>query len=137
MVTWFFLLLFLVAAVVAGGLAARSFMTGEPIAGFFLRQRSEPRLSVVEQTSIDSRRKLLLVRRDGVEHLIMTGGPVDVVIETNIGAQPASASAIAASSAPAGVPFRSAVKAEPDSAIATAAPVFGRQARTLGQVVNE
>lgn len=137
MVTWFFLLLFLVAAVVAGGLAARSFMTGEPIAGFFLRQRSEPRLSVVEQTSIDSRRKLLLVRRDGVEHLIMTGGPVDVVIETNIGAQSVSASAIAASSAPASVTLRSSVKAEPDNATATAAPVFGRQARTLGHVVNE
>ncbi len=26
----------------------------------------------------------MLVRRDNVEHLIMTGGPVDVVIETGI-----------------------------------------------------
>ena len=137
MVTWFFLLLFLVVAVIAGGLATRSFMTGEPIAGFFLRQRFEPRLSVVEQTSIDSRRKLLLVRRDGVEHLIMTGGPVDVVIETGIGALPASASAIAASSAPVSVPLRSSVKAEPDTAATATAPVFGRQARTLGHVVNE
>ncbi len=26
----------------------------------------------------------MLIRRDNVEHLIMTGGPVDVVIETGI-----------------------------------------------------
>lgn len=44
------------------------------------------RLSVSEQFNLDSRRRLILVRRDDVEHLIMTGGPVDVVIETGIGA---------------------------------------------------
>ena len=44
----------------------------------------EPRLSVTEQANVDGRRKLLLIRRDDVEHLIMTGGPVDMVIETNI-----------------------------------------------------
>jgi len=39
---------------------------------------------VIEQASVDARRRLVLIRRDGVEHLIMTGGPVDVVIETGI-----------------------------------------------------
>jgi flagellar protein FliO/FliZ len=42
------------------------------------------RVGVVESTSVDGRRRLLLIRRDNVEHLIMTGGPVDVVIETGI-----------------------------------------------------
>ena len=28
----------------------------------------------------------LLVRRDDVEHLVMTGGPADIVIESGIGA---------------------------------------------------
>ena len=122
MLTWLFLLLFLAVALGAGWLAARSYMTGEPIAAFFSRPRVEPRLSVVEQTSVDNRRKLLLVRRDGVEHLIMTGGPVDVVIETGIGAT--------TSTPP--------VRAKPDSeSSVTATPVFGRAARTLGQVVNE
>lgn len=46
------------------------------------------RLGVVEATSIDGRRRLLLVRRDNVEHLIMTGGPVDVLVETGIPARP-------------------------------------------------
>lgn len=126
MATWFFLLLFLVIALVAGGFAARSYMTGEPIAAFFSRPRVEPRLSVVEQTSVDNRRKLLLVRRDGVEHLIMTGGPVDVVIETGINSPTATA------------PVRSRPELESNAASSvTSAPVFGRQARTLGHVVNE
>ncbi len=49
--------------------------------------KREKRLGVLEQTSVDGRRKLVLVRRDNVEHLIMTGGPVDVVVETGIGPQ--------------------------------------------------
>lgn len=46
------------------------------------------RLGVVESTAIDGRRRLLLVRRDNVEHLIMTGGPVDMLVETGIAAAP-------------------------------------------------
>ena len=52
-------------------------------AASFLRGRDK-RLGVVEAASVDGRRKLILLRRDDVEHLIMTGGPVDVVIETGI-----------------------------------------------------
>jgi len=44
----------------------------------------EKRLGVLDQASVDGRRKLVLIKRDNVEHLIMTGGPVDVVIETGI-----------------------------------------------------
>ena len=39
---------------------------------------------MVESAAVDAYRKLILIRRDSVEHLIMTGGPVDVVIETGI-----------------------------------------------------
>jgi hypothetical protein len=42
------------------------------------------RLGVVESAYVDSRRRLLLVRRDNVEHLIMIGGPVDMLVETGI-----------------------------------------------------
>ena len=52
---------------------------------------SKPRRTgVVEATALDGRRRLVLVRRDNVEHLIMTGGPVDVVIETGIPARQAA-----------------------------------------------
>jgi flagellar protein FliO/FliZ len=44
----------------------------------------QPRLAVIEVAGIDPRRRLLLIRRDNVEHLIMIGGPTDVVVEPNI-----------------------------------------------------
>ncbi len=52
-------------------------------AGGLLRGRGR-RLGIQETASIDGRRRLILIRRDDVSHLIMTGGPVDVVIETGI-----------------------------------------------------
>lgn len=56
------------------------------IEGVPLFTPKQRRLGVIESTSVDGRRRLLLVRRDNVEHLIMTGGPVDVLIETGIAA---------------------------------------------------
>lgn len=44
----------------------------------------QPRLAVIDYASVDQRRRLILVRRDNVEHLLMTGGPTDVVVESNI-----------------------------------------------------
>jgi flagellar biogenesis protein FliO len=44
------------------------------------------RVQVIEQVQVDAKRKLLVIRRDNVEHLVMTGGPQDVVIETGIAA---------------------------------------------------
>lgn len=43
-----------------------------------------PRLAVMDATNIDARRRLLLVRRDNIEHLILIGGPSDIVVEQNI-----------------------------------------------------
>jgi hypothetical protein len=44
----------------------------------------EPRLMVLDAAAIDPKRRLVLIRRDDVEHLIMIGGPSDIVIETGI-----------------------------------------------------
>jgi flagellar protein FliO/FliZ len=44
----------------------------------------QPRLAVVDSAAVDARRKLVIIRRDNVEHLLMIGGPSDVVVETNI-----------------------------------------------------
>jgi len=43
-----------------------------------------PRLAVIDAAAVDGRRRLVLVRRDNVEHLLMIGGPSDVVVESNI-----------------------------------------------------
>ena len=44
----------------------------------------QPRLAVIDAASVDGRRRLVLIRRDNIEHLVMIGGPTDVVIEPNI-----------------------------------------------------
>jgi len=44
----------------------------------------QPRLAVIDAAAVDGRRKLIIIRRDNVEHLLMIGGPTDVVVETNI-----------------------------------------------------
>jgi flagellar protein FliO/FliZ len=44
----------------------------------------QPRLAVIDASIIDGRRRLVLIRRDNIEHLLMIGGPTDVVIEANI-----------------------------------------------------
>src|ERR1700750_3387882 len=43
-----------------------------------------PRLAVVDAAAVDGRRRLVLVRRDNVEHLLIIGGPSDLVVEPNI-----------------------------------------------------
>lgn len=45
------------------------------------RQR---RLSVIEALPLDNRRRLLLIRRDGQEHLLLLGHQQDLVIEAGI-----------------------------------------------------
>jgi flagellar protein FliO/FliZ len=44
----------------------------------------QPRLGIVDIYDLDRQRQLILLRRDNVEHLLLIGGPNDVVIETNI-----------------------------------------------------
>ncbi len=51
-----------------------------------VRGKRGSRLAVTEFQEVDKLRHLVLVRRDNEEHLLLIGGPQDVVIETNIGA---------------------------------------------------
>lgn len=121
-----FILIFFASAAVAALWGYRAYTTGDTSfsLAWLFPARPEPRLGVMEQASIDSKRKLVLIRRDDVEHLIMTGGPVDVVIETGIAVplQEISEPALAAPRAE---------RVEPS------APVFSRTPRSFGQAVNE
>lgn len=47
--------------------------------------RRGQRLSISEYYELDKTRRLVLLRRDNVEHLVLIGGGQDVVIETGIG----------------------------------------------------
>ena len=48
------------------------------------REPKPRRVAVIDATTVDGRRRLVLIRRDNVEHLMMIGGPSDVLIEPNI-----------------------------------------------------
>ena len=128
LLSWLFFLVFIAALIVAGGLLLRGYLTTGSVTGgissvtggitnTFFGPKPERRLEVIDQANVDGRRRLVLIRRDEVEHLIMTGGPVDVVIETGIGEKRG------------GRPV-----AEP---VETPTAVFSRPARTFGQVVGE
>ena len=43
----------------------------------------QPRLAVIDAATVDGRRRLVLIRRDNIEHLLMIGGPTDLVVEPN------------------------------------------------------
>jgi flagellar protein FliO/FliZ len=62
--------------------AVRRFGVGR-LRGTALRGR-QPRLAVIDYATVDARRRLILVRRDNVEHLLIIGGPTDVVVESTI-----------------------------------------------------
>lgn len=57
---------------------------GERLGGTAAARGRQPRLAVIDAATVDSRRRLILIRRDNVEHLLMIGGPSDVVVEANI-----------------------------------------------------
>jgi flagellar biogenesis protein FliO len=59
----------------------RRFGSGTFVAG---GRNRRTRLAVMDAAAIDSRRRLVLVRRDDVEHLLLIGGPTDVVVEHDI-----------------------------------------------------
>ncbi|HVO14830.1 MAG TPA: flagellar biosynthetic protein FliO [Alphaproteobacteria bacterium] len=78
---------FLVALIFVLGLigllawAARRFGIGGRVA---VRPGRRRRMAIVEATAVDAKRRLVLVRRDDVEHLILLGPTVDLVVEQGI-----------------------------------------------------
>ena len=74
-----FALLALLALVLRRLTGGRLTMTG----GDRARTR-QPRLGIVDVYDLDRQRQLILLRRDNVEHLLLIGGPNDLMVETNI-----------------------------------------------------
>ena len=77
-------------AVVALGLVLVLIVIGLWVLKLFFRASNKlvqgrgRRMMVLETVQLDARRQLILVRRDEVEHVILTGGPQDVVVESGI-----------------------------------------------------
>lgn len=85
---WLVFIAFIGGLIIAGAYLLRGHLKSggqaNPFARNLFQQKPDRRLDVIEQANLDGRRKLVLIRRDNTEHLVMTGGPVDVLIETGI-----------------------------------------------------
>ncbi len=55
-----------------------------------MRMGRAGRLGVIETIALDSRRRLVLIRRDKVEHLVLLGSTGDLIIESGIDTAPAA-----------------------------------------------
>jgi flagellar protein FliO/FliZ len=81
-VTFFLAFLVVLALIGAAAWLVRRF-AGNRLGANTNRGRM-PRLAVIDAAAVDGRRRLVLVRRDNIEHLLMIGGPTDIVVEANI-----------------------------------------------------
>ncbi len=80
---YFIAFLFVLALIGLFAWITKSFLLGNgTMLGFFPEKIK--RIQILETTGIDAKRRLLLVRRDGTEHLLLIGGPNDLVIEQGI-----------------------------------------------------
>ena len=75
-------LIFVLALIISIALLARRAGFGFPTAAS--KAPGSRRLEVVEVTPVDGRRRMVLIRRDDVEHLLLLGPTSEVVIETGI-----------------------------------------------------
>lgn len=91
---FFFALVFVLALIGLLAWLAKRF----GYAGAFARPRSTRRLSVVESLSLDARHRLVLVRRDATEHLVLLGAAGDQLIESTIEPPPVPPEGLPASS---------------------------------------
>ncbi len=75
-------LIFVIALIGVAAMLARRMGLGFPIQAS--KGRGERRIGVVEVAPLDGRRRLVLVRRDDVEHLLVVSPNSETVIETGI-----------------------------------------------------
>ncbi|RWL85699.1 MAG: hypothetical protein EOR67_21780 [Mesorhizobium sp.] len=80
-ILWTFAALILLVVILLVIKVVRNLTFGTFVAG---GRNRKTRLAVMDATAVDSHRRLVLVRRDDIEHLILIGGPTDVVVERDI-----------------------------------------------------
>lgn len=76
-----FALIFVLGLIIATAAVARHYGLGYARRNKPSRQR---RLSIVEVMPVDARRRLVLVERDNVQHLVLIGPNSETVVETGI-----------------------------------------------------
>ncbi|SMQ66458.1 Flagellar biogenesis protein FliO [Devosia lucknowensis] len=87
------------------------------LSGNAVRGRNK-RLAVVDTLSLDQKRQLVIIRRDDVEHLILVGGPQDLVVESGIEVED-----VPVATAPSRRPLPTIARQRPAEPLATVPPV--------------
>lgn len=77
----------LALVVVIGLIAGLAWVLRRYGAGRVTLGAGKGRLGVVEASHIDAKRRLVLIRRDDTEHLLLLGPTSEIVIETGIAAR--------------------------------------------------
>jgi flagellar protein FliO/FliZ len=73
--------MFVLALVGGTAVLARRFGLGNRAP---IRRGGQRRLAILDSTVVDAKRRLILVRRDQTEHLLLVGGANELLIETAI-----------------------------------------------------
>jgi flagellar biogenesis protein FliO len=90
-----FSLLFVIGLILLTAWAFRWWQKNRPgFRGIIPSPANASRLGIVASLSVDFKRKLLLIRRDDVLHLLLCGEGQDIVIETQIPLEPSEHAAI-------------------------------------------
>lgn len=107
---WTFAALILLVIVLVIIRLVRNLTFGTFVAG---GRNRKTRLAVMDATAVDSHRRLVLVRRDDIEHLLLIGGPTDVVVERDIRLAAPRRPALTGDGGPQPVPATAAPAAKP------------------------
>ena len=75
-------LIFVLGLILCVGWVARRYAPGSM--AFRSLRGKERRLAILESLPLDNRRRLVLIRRDGKQHLLLIGGSTDMVIEQGV-----------------------------------------------------
>ncbi|MER8864504.1 flagellar biosynthetic protein FliO [Mesorhizobium sp. M0751] len=133
-ILWTFAVLVLLLIILLIIRLVRSLTFGTFVAG---GRNRKTRLAVMDATAVDSHRRLVLVRRDDIEHLLLIGGPTDVVVERDIRLSALRRPALTGDNShqPAARPAQTtaapARQAPPQPASVAATPVRARQTATM------
>ncbi len=53
-------------------------------ANLYFSRNNNRRIEIIDNISIDAKRRLILIKRDDIEHLVILGATSDILIEQNI-----------------------------------------------------
>ncbi len=81
---WVISLLFVIALILGMALLIKKFALPNSPNNPLFKKNKLRRLEIIDQLPLDHKSRLVLIRRDETEHLLMLGQSGDLVIETNI-----------------------------------------------------